>query len=194
MHVCWLMKCSLPGSACAQVAFFFPNRTLLCLFAGVRGLIKLIRLTWILLQSCSDLEGECLLSYSHLHHSLFQWITIVMSERSVLDERVCVRERQGSSGKAALCLALLKGGELLWNRSTVNCFTPFHFSFIFFLFSCSMLTQEKQCMQGKLRLCSRVFVVLCLLCGIIRCLYHALNKIFFFKSLSLLYKFIVSDL
>lgn len=48
-------------------------------------------------------------------------------------------------------------------------------------------------MQGKLRLCSCVFVVLCLLCGVIRCLY-GLNKMSFFKSLSLLYKLIVSDL
>lgn len=30
--------------------------------------------------SRSDPEGECLLSYSHLHHSLFQWITIVTRE------------------------------------------------------------------------------------------------------------------
>ncbi len=84
-----------------------------------------------------------------------------------------------SSGKSGMCLVLVEGGELLWNRSTVNCFTSF-ISLSSSPFS-PALYWHRGSNAGRV---SSEFVLLCvfgLLLVVWRCLY---DKVSYSSSLS----------
>ncbi len=104
VYVCGVCVCvfSLPGSGWAQVAFL---------------------LTELFFVSVQEFEADV------DPPSVPQWSgRYVFAQLFTLTPQfipVNHTSSRGSSGKSGMCLVLVEGGELLWNRSTVNCFTSF---------------------------------------------------------------------
>lgn len=120
-----------------------PNRTLLCLSAGVWGLIKVV-----LVDPPSVLQWSGRWVFAQLFTLTPQFIPVNHHRHEGVEgaaESVwCSWREECCSGIAPLWTAL----------------PPFSFLFHFLPFSCPMLTQRQQCMEGKLRLCSCVLSLL----------------------------------
>ncbi len=125
-----------------------PNRTLLCLCAGVRG--------WR-----GSSFSPAVIRKVRVCSVIHTYTTVYSSESHIVTrEERKVRHVFGTRGGRRAALESLHC-ELLY---------LFHFSFIF---SCSILTQRQQCREGKLRLC--YLCVFGLLLVVWRCLYDKVS-------------------